>query len=81
MPLIEVGLKLAVMPAGAFALRATFPLNPAIAWLDTVNVVLWPALMVRDAGAPDSTKVGGLTITLAVMLWVRVLLVPVTVKA
>jgi hypothetical protein len=79
-PLIEVGLKLAVMPAGALALRATFPLNPAIAWLDTEYVALWPALIVRDAGAPDSTKVGGLTIRVTVVLWFRVLLIPVTVK-
>ena len=34
-PLIEVELKLVEMPAGALALRATLPLKPAIAWLDT----------------------------------------------
>jgi hypothetical protein len=79
LPVIEVGLNLAVALAGKpLTLKVTTPLNPFIGLTVAVYVVLDPLLTVCDAG--DGTMVKLDTVSVTAVLWVTLPLVPVMVK-
>ena len=76
---IEVGLRLVVIPLGAVAESETVPVKALRAFTVIVEVPEDPLLMVRDGGEPEIEKSGVVTCTVTVVLWIRVGLVPVTV--
>jgi hypothetical protein len=79
LPVIEVGLNLAVAFAGKpLALKVTTPLNPFIGLTVAVYVVLDPLLTVCEAG--DGTMVKLDTVSVTAVLWVTFPLVPLMVK-
>lgn len=68
-PLIEVGLKLAVVPEGnPLALRPMLPLKPFKAELDTVYLALEPATTVTVFGVTCRVKSGARSVKLT--FWV-----------
>ncbi len=84
-PVIEEGLQLASMPAGIpLSTRATVPLNPLVPETATVKLVLLPAVIVCEPGVAEMEKSGGglfaETMTLTVVLWLRVPLDPPIVR-
>ena len=74
---IEVGLRVAVIPAGALAVSATVPLKPPREFTVIVLVPDDPCRTVMLVGLAVSVKSWTLTVTMA--LWESVPLVPVTV--
>jgi hypothetical protein len=84
-PVIDAGLQLTCMPAGIpLSARPTVPVNPPIAAMLTVKVVLLPAVRVCELGEVEIEKSGGglfvLNTTLTVVLWLRVPLAPAMVR-
>jgi hypothetical protein len=83
-PLTEVGLKLAVNPAGRpLTVKVTVPVNPPEGVTVTVYVAEPGSLIVREPGVADKLKSPlptALTTNVTVAEWVRVPLVPVIVR-
>jgi hypothetical protein len=80
-PVVEVGLKVAVTPAGKpLALRATLPVNPPIDVTVTVLLPLPPCATDTLVGLADKEKsAGALTVRMRVAVCVSEPLVPVMV--
>ena len=77
---VDVGLKLAVTPAGKPAtVNATLPVNPPVRAIVIVSVPLAPKLIARLVGLADSEKSGAFTVRLIVAVCVSPPPVPVTV--
>lgn len=81
---IEAGARLAVTPEGwPVADKATEPVNPFSAATLTLKVVEFPTTTDREPGVAERLKSGGwvaaFTVTLTVVLWTRLPLVPVRV--
>jgi len=83
LPVVGVGLKLAVTPAGKpLAVNPTLPVNPPVRVIVIVLVPLAPWPIVRLPGLADNEKSAGatgLTVSAMVAVWLRLPLVPVTV--
>jgi hypothetical protein len=82
---IEVGEKLAVTPVGRpEAARETVPVNPFRGLTLAENVVEFPAATVCEEGEAEKLKSGvsvtAFTVTLTLVLWTRLSLVPVMVR-
>ena len=80
-PVVLVGLKLAVTPEGRpDADSATLLLKPFCAFTVMVLVPLLPCVIVKLAGEAESEKLGaGLTVKLTVVVWLKLPDVPVMV--
>ena len=61
---IDVGKKVAVMPGGAFAVRATGLLKPPTGLIVIVDVCEPPAVIVSEGGLSDRLKSGPTTVTI-----------------
>ena len=61
--MIDVGEKVAVMPGGAFAVRATGLLKPPTGLMVIVEVCEPPAVIVSEEGLSDRLKSGPTTVT------------------
>ncbi len=65
---IEVGTRLAVMPAGVDAVRATVPLYPLSAATVMVEVPEVPARRLSEEGEAETEKSGAATLTVTVVV-------------
>jgi len=77
-PVMLVGLRVAVRPAEALAVRATVPVNPLTGATVIVAVADAPAFTVKVVGLAVMVKSTTLTVIVPVV-WDRVPLIPVTV--
>lgn len=79
-PVIEEGVKLVVHPLGEEAESDTEPVKPPTAVTVIVDVPEDPLLIVKEAGDAEIEKLGVVTVTVTVVVWIGAPLVSLPVK-